>query len=116
MNSLPKLPMPHTLFGDTAWSDAAIQADVLVAGGHVAIGSRFADRKKLGWHLALTRDGQWQLYWQEIERPKGTLTSFDASRCTSSAWKPTARASAPSSTARKSPKSPATHPPKAWPI
>ncbi len=75
-----KLPMPHTLFGDTAWSDTAIEADVRISGGHVAIGSRFADRKKLGWHLTLAHDGQWQLHWQDQERAKGALASFDASK------------------------------------
>ena len=51
-----KLPLPHTLFGDTGWSDTAIEAEVLVSGGHVAIGARYAHRTKLGWHLTLTID------------------------------------------------------------
>ena len=75
-----KLPLPHTLFGDTGWSDTAIEAEVLVSGGHVAIGARYADRTKLGWHLTLAHDGQWRLHWQDQERATGTLASFDAAQ------------------------------------
>jgi galactosylceramidase len=75
-----KLPLPHTLFGDTEWSDVAIEADVLITGGHAAIGARFADRRKLGWHLTLNHDGRWHLHWQDEERATGTLASFDATQ------------------------------------
>lgn len=75
-----ELPLPHTLFGDTAWSDTAIEAEVLVSGGHVAIGSRYAARTKLGWHLTLEHDGRWRLHWLDQERATGTLAAFDATK------------------------------------
>ncbi len=67
---------PHTLFGDTEWQDCAIEADVLIAGGDVEIGGRYADRDKLGYRLILARDGRWQLNWQYTTLAAGQLVKF----------------------------------------
>ena len=68
---------PHTLFGDTNWQDCAIEADVLLAGGDVEIGGRYADRDKLGYRWILTRDGRWQLNWQYATLAAGQVVKFD---------------------------------------
>lgn len=70
---------PHTLFGDTNWQDCAIEADVLLAGGDVEIGGRYASRDKLGYRWILTRDGRWQLNWQYTTLAAGQLLKFDPS-------------------------------------
>jgi hypothetical protein len=58
------VPKPLTLFGDPHWHDCVIEADVLLAGGDVEIGGRYADRRKLGNRWIPTREGRWQLNWQ----------------------------------------------------
>ena len=68
---------PHTLFGDSNWHDYAIEADVLLAGGDVEIGGRYADRDKLGYRWILTRDGRWQLNWQYASLAAGQIANFD---------------------------------------
>ena len=68
---------PHTLFGDTDWKDCAIEADVLLAGGDVEIGGRYADRNKLGYRWILARDGRWQLNWQYTSLAAGQIENFD---------------------------------------
>lgn len=70
---------PHTLFGDTNWQDCAIEADVLLAGGDVEIGGRYADRDKLGYRWILTRDGRWQLNWQYTTLSSGQIVQFNPS-------------------------------------
>ena len=67
---------PHTLFGDTNWQDCVIEADVLLAGGDVEIGGRYADRDKLGYRWILTRDGRWQLNWQYTSLASGQIKGF----------------------------------------
>ena len=71
-----KLLKPHTLFGDVNWQDCVIEADVLLAGGDVEIGGRYADREKLGYRWILTRDGHWQLNWQETSLAAGQIEGF----------------------------------------
>jgi galactosylceramidase len=68
---------PHTLFGDPNWRDCTIEADVLLAGGDVEIGGRYADREKLGYRWMLTRDGRWQLNWQYTTLAAGQIVKFD---------------------------------------
>ena len=70
---------PHTLFGDTNWQDCVIEADVLLAGGDVEIGGRYADRDKLGYRWILTRDGRWQLNWQYTTLAAGQMVKFNPS-------------------------------------
>jgi galactosylceramidase len=68
---------PHTLFGDANWQDCVIEADVLLAGGDVEIGGRYASRDKLGYRWILTRDGRWQLNWQYTTLAAGQLVKFN---------------------------------------
>lgn len=67
---------PHTLFGDENWQDYAIDADVLIAGGDVEIGGRYAERNKLGFRWILTNDGRWQLNWQYTTLASGQIENF----------------------------------------
>ena len=67
---------PHTLFGDTNWQDCVIEADVLLARGDVEIGGRYADADKLGYRWILTRDGRWQLNWQNTSLASGQIENF----------------------------------------
>jgi galactosylceramidase len=71
-----QLLKPHTLFGDTNWQDCVIEADVLLAGGDVEIGGRYADRDMLGYRWILTRDGRWQLNWQYTSLASGQIKGF----------------------------------------
>jgi len=51
---------PHTLFGDSKTGGTnAIESDVLLAGGDVEIGGRYADRNNWASAGSLTRDGRW---------------------------------------------------------
>jgi galactosylceramidase len=68
---------PHTLFGDPDWQDFVIEADVLLAGGDVEIGGRYADRDKLGYRWILARDGRWTLNWQYTTLAAGQVVKFD---------------------------------------
>jgi len=68
---------PHSLFGDPSWRDYSLEADVLLAGGDVEIGGRYADRDKLGYRWILTRDGRWQLNWQYSTLAAGQIVNFD---------------------------------------
>jgi galactosylceramidase len=70
---------PHTLFGDVNWQDYAIEGDVLLAGGDVEIGGRYAERNKLGLRWILTRDGRWQLNWQYTTLASGQIGQFKSS-------------------------------------
>lgn len=67
---------PHTLFGDENWQDYSIDADVLIAGGDVEIGGRYAERNKLGFRWILTSDGRWQLNWQYTTLASGQIVNF----------------------------------------
>lgn len=67
---------PHSLFGDLNWKDYAIEGDVLITGGDVEIGGRYADRDKLGYRWILTRDGRWQLNWQYTTLASGQIEHF----------------------------------------
>lgn len=67
---------PHSLFGDLNWQDYAIEGDVLLKGGDVEIGGRYADRDKLGYRWILTRDGRWQLNWQYTTLASGQILNF----------------------------------------
>ena len=71
-----KLLKPHTLFGDSNWSDCVIEADVRLAGGDVEVGGRYADRDKLGYRWILTHDGRWQLNWKDTSLASGYITGF----------------------------------------
>jgi len=68
---------PHTLFGDSNWRNYAIESDVLLSGGDVEIGGRYADRNKLGFRWILTRDGRWELNWQYMSLAAGQIVNFD---------------------------------------
>ena len=68
---------PHTLFGDPDWRDYRIEADVLLAGGDVELGGRYADRDKLGYRWILTRDGRWTLNYQYLAIAAGQILNFD---------------------------------------
>jgi len=70
---------PHTLFGDVNWKDYAIEGDVLLTGGDVEIGGRYAERNKLGFRWILTRDGRWQLNWQYTTLASGQIIEFKPS-------------------------------------
>jgi len=67
---------PHSLFGDANWQDYAIEGSVLINGGDVEIGGRYADRDKLGYRWILTRDGRWQLNWQYTTIASGQIRNF----------------------------------------
>ena len=77
---------PHTLFGDTQWRNCEIEADVLLVGGDVEIGGRYADRAKLGYRWILTRDGRWQLNWQYTSLASGQIEAFKPARMASPAF------------------------------
>ncbi|MES2426907.1 MAG: hypothetical protein V4560_08020 [Bacteroidota bacterium] len=68
---------PHSLFGDGNWQNYAIDGDVLLAGGDVEIGGRYAERDKLGFRWILTRDGRWQLNWQYTTLASGQIQNFN---------------------------------------
>jgi galactosylceramidase len=70
---------PHSLFGDLNWQDYAIECDVLLDGGDVEIGGRYAERNKLGFRWILTRDGRWQLNWQYTTLASGQIEKFKPS-------------------------------------
>lgn len=70
---------PHSLFGDGKWQDYAIEGDVLITGGDVEIGGRYAERSKLGFRLILTSDGRWQLNWQYSALASGQIEKFKPS-------------------------------------
>jgi galactosylceramidase len=72
-----KLLKPHTLFGDIGWKDYIIEADVLIAGGDVEVGGRYADREKLGYRLILAHDGRWQLNSQLTTLASGQIGKFN---------------------------------------
>jgi galactosylceramidase len=72
-----QLNKPHSLFGDTEWSDHAIEAEVYLTGGDAEIGGRYRDRGKLGYRLILAHDGTWKLNWQETTLAGGVAASFD---------------------------------------
>ncbi|WP_167607698.1 hypothetical protein [Maribellus sediminis] len=67
---------PHSLFGDLNWTDYAIESDILLTGGDVEIGGRYADRNKLGFRWILTSDGRWQLNWQYTTLASGQIEKF----------------------------------------
>ncbi|MCC8426177.1 DUF1080 domain-containing protein [Mucilaginibacter sp. UR6-11] len=67
---------PHSLFGDVAWQNYIIEADVLLEGGDIELGGRYADRDKLGYRFILTRDGRWQLNWQYATLASGQIEYF----------------------------------------
>jgi galactosylceramidase len=71
-----RLLKPHTLFGDTNWRQCAVEADVLLVGGDVEIGGRYADRNKLGYRWTLTRTGRWPLNWHQTVLASGELATF----------------------------------------
>ncbi|TSJ43404.1 hypothetical protein FO440_04210 [Mucilaginibacter corticis] len=68
---------PHSLFGDINWKNYSIEGDVLLDGGDVEIGGRYAERDKLGFRWILTRDGRWQLNWQYTTLASGQIASFN---------------------------------------
>jgi galactosylceramidase len=70
---------PHSLFGDGNWQDYAIEGDVLLTGGDIEIGGRYADRSKLGFRLILTSDGRWQINWQYSVLASGQIEKFKPS-------------------------------------
>lgn len=67
---------PHSLIGDPNWRDYAIESDVLLKGGDVEIGGRYAHRDKLGFRWILSRDGRWQLNWQYTILASGQIQNF----------------------------------------
>ena len=72
-----RLLKPHTLFGDTEWTDCAIEADVLLTGGDVEIGGRYAHRDKLGYRWILARDGAGGSIGRTTTLAAGRLPNFD---------------------------------------
>nr|WP_316825129.1 hypothetical protein [Pedobacter miscanthi] len=68
---------PHSLIGDVNWQDYAIEGHVLIDGGEVELGGRYADRNKLGLRLILARDGRWQLNWQYSTLASGQIEYFN---------------------------------------
>ncbi|WP_214071592.1 hypothetical protein [Mucilaginibacter sp. dw_454] len=68
---------PHSLFGDANWKNYSIDGDVLLDGGDVEIGGRYAERDKLGYRWILTRDGRWQLNWQYTTLASGQIEQFN---------------------------------------
>lgn len=75
---------PHTVFGGDQWQDIAIQADVLLAGGDAEIGGRYNNkakaRNRLGYRWILSRDGRWQLNWQQKTLASGQRVKFDPNK------------------------------------
>ncbi len=71
---------PHTLFGDAQWRDCVMEADVLLGGGDVEIGGRYASRDKLGYRWSLARDGRWSLNWQYQTLAAGQIEQFAPAR------------------------------------
>lgn len=67
---------PHSLFGDINWKNYSIEGDILLDGGDVEIGGRYAERDKLGFRWILTRDGRWQLNWQYTTLAAGQIENF----------------------------------------
>jgi len=67
---------PHTLFGDLNWQDYAIEGDVLLTGGYVEIGGRYAKREKLGYRWILKSDERCQLNWQYTTLASGQIKKF----------------------------------------
>jgi galactosylceramidase len=55
--------IPYTVWGDAAWKDYSVQADVLVNGGSVEVGGRFTGRMEasLSTSIVLKQDGAWAL-------------------------------------------------------
>ena len=51
---------------------------MLVAGGDVEIGGRYADRDKLGYRWVLAHDGRWTLLDMETKLASGTIDAFSA--------------------------------------
>ena len=49
---------------------------MLLAGGDVELGGRYANREKLGYRWILTRDGRWQLNWQYTSLASGQIEGF----------------------------------------
>jgi galactosylceramidase len=70
---------PHSLFGDVNWQNYAIEGDVLLTGGDVEIGGRYADRDQLGYRWIITRDGRWQLNWKYTTLASGQIWGFNPS-------------------------------------
>jgi len=68
---------PHSLIGDVNWQDYGIEGDVLIDGGEVELGGRYADRNKLGFRWILARDGRWQLNWQYTTLASGQIEYFN---------------------------------------
>lgn len=68
---------PHSLFGDINWQNYAIEGDVLLTGGDVEIGGRYADRDQLGYRWIITRDGRWQLNWKYTTLASGQIWGFN---------------------------------------
>ena len=56
-----KFRTPYTVWGDAAWKDYSVQADVLVNGGSVELGGRFSGRMEssLSTSIVLKQDGTW---------------------------------------------------------
>ncbi len=54
---------PYTVWGDAAWKDYSVQADVLVNGGSVEVGGRFSGSMEisLSTSVVLKQDGAWAL-------------------------------------------------------
>ena len=58
-----KFRTPYTVWGDAAWKNYSVQADVLVSGGSVEVGGRFNGRMEttLSTCIVLKQDGAWSL-------------------------------------------------------
>ena len=68
-----------TVFGDGAWANYALSADVKIVGGQVELGVRSGtgEMKDLAYRWILTRTGTWQLDYERTVLATGVIGNFD---------------------------------------
>ena len=68
-----------TVFGDGAWANYALSADVKIVGGQVELGARSGtgEMKDLAYRWVLTRTGTWQLMYERTVLVTGAIDKFD---------------------------------------
>ena len=71
---------PSTVFGDPAWTNYDLMADVFIDAGSVEICSRVGHvLTNRGYRLVLTKTGAWQLYIDSNRLSSGTIANFNGS-------------------------------------